>query len=135
MEIGQKIEHALRIKARFPSTRGNITLEDLYDLELLSNDNFDLNTVAGLLDAERESQTKKSYVKPLSKNDTLITLKFEIVEHIISIKQEEHEKAENEADRKLKRKRLQTLLKEKEDEEYKGKSKEDILKELEELDD
>lgn len=129
-------ELATRKQYRFESVRGDLTTEHLWELSLLSGDGFDLDSVARTIHDQLEGATTKSFVdvNPDPRAGEL-EKKLEIVKHIIEFKQNEISAAQNRAEKAEKRKQLADALVAKEDEELKGKSKKQLLKELAELDD
>ncbi len=128
-------KQAARKKLRFETNRGTISTEDLFDLPLTSRTGFDLDTVARGVAAELRSITEDSFVenKPDPRKADL-TLKLDLLKDVIAVKQEAKKAADERATRQAKRQLLLETLAAKEVDEIKGKSKEDILKELAEID-
>ena len=128
-------EFATRSKLRFPSTRGDLTTEQLWDLPLQSRDGFDLDTVAKTVHRTLKGMDEESFVK--SKPATLVTrldAKMEVVKHIISYKLAQQEAATKRAARNEKREKLISALADKENEALKGLTPEQIREQLRELD-
>lgn len=96
---------ASRRKFRFPSDRGDLTVEQLWDLPLISRNGFNLNSVAIAINTELKGVAEESFVNtssnPLRKD---LENKLEIVKFVIGIKQEESTAA-NERIRKQELKR------------------------------
>lgn len=93
-------ELATRCKYRFPY-RGQITIEDLWDLRLA-----DLDSVFKTLNAEAKRASEESLLKLKAKEDEELSDKIAIVRYIVSVKLEEHkirekEKANKETKQKL----------------------------------
>ena len=93
-------ELATRCKYRFPY-RGQITIEDLWDLRLA-----DLDSVFKTLNAEAKKVSEESLLKLKTKEDEELSDKIAIVRYIVSVKLEEqkireHEKANKERKQKL----------------------------------
>lgn len=131
-------EIASRKKFRFSSTFGDITTEQLWELPLTAkagHGDFDLDKVARAVNTELRAVTEESFVQvnPDPRKGDL-EVKLEIVKHIIASKIEEQERAKDRAARHEKRKKLLEALAEQENKELASKSKDEILKELEELD-
>lgn len=75
---------------RFPSIRGQLTAEQLYDLPLKSGSNFDLDTVARNINNELKGMSEESFVEdstvhPKKKG---LQVALEIVKDVIATKQE-----------------------------------------------
>ncbi len=128
-------ERAIRRKLRFSTNRGDLTTEQLFDLPLISNDSFDLDNVARDISRELRDINEGSFVnaKP-DPRKTELELQLEIVKHAIESKQADIAAAEKRQATVEKRRRLVDALAAKEGEELAGKSREELLKELEELD-
>lgn len=93
-------ELATRCKYRFPY-RGQITIEDLWDLRLA-----DLDSVFKTLNAEAKRASEESLLKLKAKEDEELSDKIAIVRYIVSVKLEEQkirekEKANKETKQKL----------------------------------
>lgn len=93
-------ELATRRKYRFPY-RGQITIEDLWDLRLA-----DLDSVFKTLNAEVKKASEESLLKLKTKEDEELSDKIAIVRYIVSVKLEEQkirekEKANKETKQKL----------------------------------
>lgn len=130
-----KFESASRSKLRFPSPVGELTTEQLWDLPLLSARGMCLDNIARAVNANLKAVTEDSFVstKP-DPRKAVFELQLEIVKHIIAVKQDEAAKAKDRAARAEQRRKLLDALAVKEEQEIGAKSKEDILKELAELD-
>lgn len=89
-------EKAIRNKFRFPSAKGELTVEQLWDLPLLvKTQGVDLNSVAVTLNNELKALGEESFVE--TGNDpkrTLVADKLDIVKYIIGVKQREKLAAE-----------------------------------------
>lgn len=109
-------------KLRFSTNKGNLTVEQLWDLSIQ-----DLDNLAVSLQEDYESSGKKSFVLKKSAKDKTTKLKFDVVLDILTTKVEEAEIAANKLERKEKNKKILELIAEKQDEGLKKKS----IKELE----
>ena len=93
-------EQASRLKLRFQSSKGLLTLEDLWDLPLKAKNDeavrkeANLDDLAKALYKEVKESVEPSFVEDKSASDAKLDLMFELVKYIISVK-----KAEEEADR------------------------------------
>lgn len=126
------IEQGVRKGLRF-SYSGKKSVEELYQLDIT-----DLDQIYGKLYDEREKTATRSLLQTRSKADSILNLKIEIVKYIIETKIEEEEKkalsAANKLKKKEKKNRLLRRLEEIDDESTKNLSKEEVLKQIEELD-
>ena len=122
-------DKATRLKLRFDSPQGPISVEDLWDLPLTStvNKRANLDELAIRLNRELKESDTVSFVNNTSKANELTKLKFDIVLDVIKTK-----KAENEAEllkrtNAEKKQKILALIDEKRGEEMKGKSVEELL--------
>lgn len=124
-------EQASRQKLRFPTNKGELTTEQLWDLPLQSKSQFDLDTVAKSVSGELRGATEESFVattvNPAKKE---LELKLEIVKHVIAVRIAENEAARNAAARKAEREKLLGILADKQDEELKNLTPEQIKERL-----
>jgi hypothetical protein len=91
-------EQAARRKLRWTTTRGQITVEELWDLPLQSNTKeLSLDGLAVSLDTEIQGNgAGKSYLKKQrSTVDKDQKLRFDIVVHIIEVREQENEDRAN----------------------------------------
>lgn len=111
-------ELASREKFRFPSTKGELTTEQLWQLPLLDERTFfDLNSVAKAISTELKDMGEENFVQKAqtSIRRPALEAKLEIVKYIIASHQQaiaEHAEASNKAETK---RRLLDLLARKED--------------------
>lgn len=121
-------EKATRMKLRFQTSRGVLSVEDLWDLNLESLDSIAI----GLNKKLKESQTE-SFIKTKTKDTTELELKFDIAKHIIDVKVAELEARKDAAEKRAKKQKLMELISKKQDAELEGKSVDELMKELETL--
>jgi len=119
---------ASREKYRFPSTRGEISSEDLWDLSLNS-----LDTVAIALDERIQKLGRKSFVEKRTNSTSELSTKLEIVKFVIETKQTEAEERKTKAEKASQKEFLKSLLEKKKMAQLEGLSVEDIQKQLEQL--
>ena len=118
-------EQATRLKLRFDTPNGLLTVEDLWDLPLTSARRANLDDIAkGLNRAVKETE-EESFVTPRASN-TELGLKFEIVKHVIAAKMRENEAERTAADKKRQRERIMEIMAQKQDSELAGKSLEEL---------
>lgn len=122
-------EKAARLKLRFDTPRGQITVEDLWDLPLTSGTNKpNLDDIAKAAHREvRNSAETESFVTPASSagNDVL-QLKFELVKHIIDVRIAERNAAAEATKRRETKQRILEIVAGKEDEALRGKTLEEL---------
>lgn len=123
-------EKASRMKLRYQTNRGVISVEDLWDLSLESLDAIAISLNKKL----KESQTE-SFIKTKTEDTTELELKFNIVKHIIDVKLSEAEARKNAAEKRAKKQKLMDLIAKKQDAELEGKSVDELMKELTALED
>jgi hypothetical protein len=122
-------EKASRMKLRFNTQRGVLSVEDLWDLPLIQLDN-----IAIALNKKLQESKTESFIKTRTKDTTELELKFNIAKHIIDVKLQEQEDRLLESEKKkLSVRRFLTLWLRKQDAELEGKSLEELAKELEAL--
>jgi hypothetical protein len=121
-------EKASRQRLRFTTSKGLLTVEDLWSLSLTM-----LNFIAKSLNSEIKSASEEDFLEDINPQDEIIKLKFDIVLYILRTKQKEknlkiNEKAIKEEDQKLLR-----LIEEKKDKELSDLSIEELQKKRAEL--
>ena len=99
-------ELAAREKLRFETPRGQLSVESLWDLPLSSAANISLDSIAVSLDTAIRSSAPKSFVSnSTSTENKILTLKFDIVSHIIGVRLAEN-KAKAESNEKAAQRRM-----------------------------
>ena len=126
-------EQATRRAIRFESAKGDLSVEQLWDLPLQSRNQFDLDTVAKTVNRQLNAVTEESFVSVRENpaKETL-SLKLEIVKHIISVKLQEAEEARN-RDKASEKEKLLRLLDEKQNEALRALTPEEIQERLKAL--
>ena len=122
--MSDMFEKAVKGKYRFPY-KGQIAVEDLYDLPLGS-----LDTVFKTLNAEVKKTDEESLLQTKSEEAT----KIEIVKYIFNEKLEEKKNRQEAAERKEKKQKIMQIIATKQDEALQNASVEDLQKMLDELD-
>lgn len=121
-------EEATRKKLRF-SYKGNISTEDLWDLSV-----NDLNAIYGVLSKEKkENNPEDSLITVKTEVNETLELKIGIVKHVFTVKSKELAAKKDAADRRTRKRQLQAILANKQDEELKGKSADELKKLIDEL--
>lgn len=127
-------EQATRRAIRFESTKGDLSVEQLWDLPLQSRNQFDLDTIAKTVNRQLNDVTEESFVSVRENpaKETL-SLKLELVKHIISVKLQEAEEARNRANKASEKEKLLRLLDEKQNEALRALTPEEIQERLKAL--
>lgn len=120
-------EQATRLKIRF-AYKGFLRVEDLWDLSVEQ-----LDELYGTLSEALDGTKRKSLLNKKSEADEALALQVAIVTHVIEAKQAEAAVRADASKRAAKRRELLKLLADKQNEELRGKSAEEIQKMLEEL--
>lgn len=128
-------EQATRNKLRFESTKGPLTVEQVWDAPLTSRNGFSLDDIAKQAKRELDALSEESFVEQVSPLKSVAVLKLEVVKHIISVKLAEKEAASKRAERAELRRQLTEALAEKQSDTIKNMSSEEIQKRLKELED
>jgi hypothetical protein len=124
-------ESAYRCKLRFNSVKGQLSVEDLWDLPLIANV-LCLDGMAQQLHGLQGAQSV-SFVTKLTPVNTLDKLRFDIVLHIIKVRMEEAEAARMASDKKDQKRKLMEIISRKEESALEGTGIEDLRKMLEAL--
>lgn len=127
-------ETATRKKLRFKTDKGDMTAEQLWDIPLTSRTGFDLDTIAKGINSAVKSSEEESFVAPQQPDRYDFRLKLDIVKRIIAVKLEDAAKAKDAIVRAEKRRKLLDALSAKDDQALAAASREDILKQLAEID-
>lgn len=126
--MSNMFEKAVKGKYRFPY-KGQIAVEDLYDLPLGS-----LDTMFKTLNAEVKKTDEESLLQTKSEEDDILATKIEIVKYIFNEKLEEKKNRQEAAERKEKKQKIMQIIAIKQDEALRNASVEDLQKMLGELD-
>lgn len=82
-------KEASKLKLRFNTVRGLVSIEDLWEMPLISKNNFNLNEVAKSIYLELKQDIEIDFVGAISTENKLESLKLDIVKEIIKDKKEE----------------------------------------------
>lgn len=98
-------------KFRFPTAKGEVTVEALWDMPLQSKSGFDLDDVAKTVNAALKSVTEESFVntKTNPAKEKLTTM-LEVVKHVIAAKLKAEEDARTRASKLTERAKLLDAL-------------------------
>lgn len=128
-------ERAARNKLRFPSSVGELTTEQVWDLPLThKGDKPNLDSLARAVNAELKSIDDESFViqKP-DPRKTELALQLEILKHVIAAKLADKDRAEKTAANAERKRKLLAALDAKEESALVGMSKEEIEAEIAKL--
>ena len=124
-------KQATKLKLRFSSVRGDLTVEDLWDLPLTSKSNLSLDGVGKPIQkALRESDEDSLVAVPTTSKNELNSLRLAVIKEIISVKQEENLIKQNQAAIESQKALLKQALASKKIDEINGLSVEEIEKRL-----
>ena len=121
-------DKATRIKLRFESTRGALSVEELWDLPLRGK--LSLDSLAKVVNRQIKSETGESFVDSRSTVDTTQELRLDILKHIIGVKLAEESASREAAEKREKNARIRELIAQKQDQELAGKSIEELTEML-----
>ena len=121
-------EYALRTHMRFPGFRGNLQVEDLWELSPR-----DLDQIFKGLKAELKAVSEESLLDVKSSADKVLEIKIAIVTRIVEVKLAEAEAIKSRAAKRARKQELLGLLADKQNEELKGKSSDELKKLIDEL--
>lgn len=111
-------EYAVRNKLRFSSVRGDLTLEQLFDVPLRSSNGFDLNNVAQRANQSLKELNTENFVETKrtpTPAHTRAERALELVKYIIETKLAEEQAAEIRAKNKAEKQKLLEILAEKQE--------------------
>ncbi|UZV39820.1 hypothetical protein [Xanthomonas virus PB119] len=127
-------ERASKEALRFATPVGELTTEQLWKLPLTSTRGSNLNDIAVSVNRDLKAQGEESFVdsKPNPKV-SLLTLKLDVLKHIIAVKQAENAAAASERARKEQIAKIEEALTSKQDDALKGMTAEQLEAKLKEL--
>lgn len=120
-----KFIQATRLKLRFSTAVGVLSVEDLWDLPLESKNKVNLDSIAIALHRELKDTKEESFISK-SRANPILEMKLDIVKYIIEVKLQE---AEDKAKAKVKseqRAKIADLIEEKQNESLKALSLEEL---------
>jgi hypothetical protein len=128
-------ERAARRKLRFDTSRGAVTVEDLFDIPLRSKNEFSLDAIAKSVSKVLKDEAEQSFVDAApSASSTELELKLEVLKHIIAAKLADEAAVKARAEKAAKRAKILEALARKEDQSIDAMSQEDLLAQLQALD-
>ena len=121
-------KEALQKKLRFTTGKGNLTIEDLFDLNLEALDNLALT-----LDKMVQESPRKSFIRAANPKSELLELKFNIVKDVINTKLAEAAAKVEAKDKAAKKAQLVEILARKQAQSLENLSEEELQKRIAEL--
>ena len=127
-------EEAVKQKLRFSTPKGNLSVEDLFDLPLSSTTGkTNLDDIARGLHLALKNETEVSFVEPRSRKASVLDLQFEVVKSVIASKMAENAAENLRRKNSEKRQKIMELIAAKEDEAVKGLPLDELQKMLDSL--
>ena len=107
-------EYAARNKLRFSSTRGGLTVEQLWDVPLRSTDDFNLDAIAKAANSVFKTVSEESFVETsrTPAHERLETA-LEVVKYVIAVRLGEETAAKTRAANRVEKEKLLAILSEK----------------------
>lgn len=127
MESNKMFEVATRKKFRFPF-KGSISVEDLWDLSLQQ-----LDGIYKTLNSQQKQAQEASLLTVRTAEDEDLSLKIEIIKHIVSVKQDEINAAVRAKEVKDRREKIMAILADKQDQDLRSKTPEELQAMLNQL--
>jgi len=130
-------EKAARMKLRFDTAKGQLSVEELWDLPLESERGVSLDGLAVALHQKIKNGAEVSFVRKDSAKSVeyeVAQLKFDIVKHIIDVRVAENEAAARSRANRAQKQKIMELIAQKQDESLAGKSVEELMAMVEQLD-
>lgn len=122
-------EKASRLALRFESNKGQLMVEDLWNLPLTSTTGkANLDDIARALHKQLKNDDDVSFVDVAKKSDATVQLKFDIVKHIIETRLAENAATAVARSNAEKKQTILRIIADREDEQLKGSSLEDLRK-------
>lgn len=128
MELTNLFEKASKMKLRFSTTKGVLSTEDLWDLSLESLDKIAKNLYKQIKESE-----EISFISEKSSEDTLASMKLEIVKFVITFKMDEAKEKKLRAEKLALKKRIADEIAKKKDNKISEMSIEELEKVYNEL--
>lgn len=121
-------KEASRIDLKISSTKGNLNVNDLWNLTLQQ-----LNVIAKDLKKQLKETAEEDFLDEKSKEDAILSLRFKIVLDVLETKKKEKKEAEEKANKKAELNKILELIEKKQDESLSNLPLEELLKKAKEL--
>ncbi len=121
-------EKVTRLKLRFATAIGAISVEDVWDLPLVAKikGRADLNTLAKALSKEVREAEEEDFVGTKTKGTSETQLKFDVVKYIIGVKLAEEKIALDSAKKREQRRLVADIIAQKENQQLADKSLDEL---------
>jgi hypothetical protein len=120
-------EKTTRLKLRFDTAKGQLTVEDLWDLPLTGN-GVNLDKIAIALSRQIKEEDTESFVVKAKVASEVLQLKFDVVKHVIDVKLAERDAAKAQSDARAKKDKILEIISRKQDQALEGSSLEELQK-------
>lgn len=107
-------EQATRTRLRFETSRGFLSVEDIWDLPLQGR-GVNLDDIAVGIDRQLKDSSTTSFVDETPKANTTLQLAFDVVKHVIDVKKAEAQAAATAAERRATKARILEIIAKKQD--------------------
>jgi len=132
--IKNLFEYATRNKLRFASAKGELNIEQLWEVPLRSNDLFNLDAIARTANKAWKDATEESFVETKrTEKHVRLEAALDVVKFIIQYKMDAEEAAKKKADNKQRREQLIKALQEKQEGKLSALSERELLKQINDL--
>jgi hypothetical protein len=119
-------EKATRLKLRFNTLVGSVSVEDLWDLPLTHSRSTNLDSIAVALHKKLKHDENVSFVVPDRKSDETTQLAFDVVKHVIDVKLAERDLAQKERELAEKKQKIMAIIADRKDAALKDKPLEEL---------
>jgi hypothetical protein len=125
-------EYATRNKIRYATPRGEVSVEQLWDIPLRSSTGlFDLNAIAKAANKANKEMTEENYVDSVrTPGHVRAEMALEVVKHVIATKLADEAAASKRAENTQEKERLLAILAEKQDKKLTELDEEDLKKRI-----
>lgn len=124
-------EQATKNKLRFQTTKGSISVEDLWDLPLTSPRGTSLDSMAIALDQSLRTKGVSFVDTTVAVANAADQLRFEIIKHVIGVRMKAKDTAEKAKATRQRNDQIRRLIADKENDVLAGKSIEELQDMLE----
>lgn len=128
-------EYATRNKLRFASIRGELSVEQLWDVPLRSTDDFNLNTIAKAANKTLKDSEENFVETAKTAVHTRREMAMEVIRHVIDTKLNEEQAAATRAERKREKEKLLAILAEKQEGKLSALSEKELQNRIRALED
>lgn len=121
-------QRAAKAKLRFPTNKGSINTEDLYDIPLTT-----LDKLAVALHTKLESTETKSFLSAVPTSDTKTRLQFEVAKGVLDERLATAATNAAAGEKREQKQRILALIANKQDEQFAGQTIEELTAALDKL--